>query len=149
MTPMSGEARSIAASAAPVTRASLAADLGRLGVRPGSVLLVHSSLSALGWVCGGAQALVEALLDALGPDGTLVVPTHTSGNSEPSRVAGAAGAGGVVAGDPRGDAGVRPRGHAGSRARRRGGGRAHLAGRAPQRLTRRSRSPRSGRTRTR
>jgi len=46
---------------------------------------VHSSLSALGWVCGGAQAVVEALLDALGPDGTLVVPTHTNGNSEPSQ----------------------------------------------------------------
>jgi aminoglycoside 3-N-acetyltransferase len=81
---VSGEKRSIAASAAPVTRDGLAADLGRLGVRPGSVLLVHSSLSGLGWVCGGAQAVVEALLDALGPDGTLVVPTHTNGNSEPS-----------------------------------------------------------------
>jgi aminoglycoside 3-N-acetyltransferase len=84
MPPMSGEERSIAAGAAPVTRPSLAADLGRLGVRPGSVLLAHSSLSALGWVCGGAQAVVEALLGALGPDGTLVVPTHTNGNSEPS-----------------------------------------------------------------
>jgi aminoglycoside 3-N-acetyltransferase len=82
---VSGEARSIEASAAPVTRAALADDLGRLGVRPGSVLLAHSSLSALGWVCGGAQAVVEALLDALGPAGTLVVPTHTSGNSEPSQ----------------------------------------------------------------
>ena len=82
---MSGEERSIAASDAPVTRALLADDLARLGVRPGSVLLVHSSLSSLGWVCGGAQAVVEALLDALGPDGTLVVPTHTTGNSEPSQ----------------------------------------------------------------
>jgi aminoglycoside 3-N-acetyltransferase len=82
---MSGEARAIGAIAAPVTRAALAEDLGRLGVRPGSVLLVHSSLSALGWVCGGAQAVVEALLDALGPEGTLVVPTHTGGNSDPSR----------------------------------------------------------------
>src|SRR5215216_7553101 len=82
---MSGEERSIAASPSPVTRDGLAADLGRLGVRPGSVLLVHSSLSSLGWVCGGAQAVVEALLDALGPDGTLVVPTHTGGNSEPSQ----------------------------------------------------------------
>lgn len=74
----------IRASAAPVTRARIANDLGRLGVRQGSVLLVHSSLSALGWVCGGAQAVVEGLLDALGPDGTLVVPTHTSGNSDPA-----------------------------------------------------------------
>ena len=75
----------MAASRAPVTRAGIAQDLRRLGVRPGGVLLVHSSLSALGWVCGGAQAVVEALLDALGPDGTLVVPTHTPGNSDPSR----------------------------------------------------------------
>jgi aminoglycoside 3-N-acetyltransferase len=81
---VTGEERSIAASAAPVTRESLAADLGRLGVRAGSVLLVHSSLSGLGWVCGGAQTVVQALLDALGDEGTLVVPTHTSGNSEPS-----------------------------------------------------------------
>jgi aminoglycoside 3-N-acetyltransferase len=82
---ISSEARAVAASAAPVTRESLAADLGRLGVRPGSVLLAHSSLSALGWVCGGAQAVIEALLDALGPQGTLVVPAHTTGNSEPSQ----------------------------------------------------------------
>jgi aminoglycoside 3-N-acetyltransferase len=67
-----------------VTRERIVADLGALGVRPGSVLVVHSSLSALGWVCGGAQAVVEGLLDALTPRGTLVVPTHTSGNSDPA-----------------------------------------------------------------
>ena len=82
--PATGEERSIAASAAPVTRARIADDLRALGVRPGSVLLVHSSVSTLGWVCGGAQAVVEALRDALGPDGTLVVPTHTGGNSDPA-----------------------------------------------------------------
>jgi aminoglycoside 3-N-acetyltransferase len=74
----------IRASAAPVTRARIAEDLGRLGVRPGSVLLVHSSLSALGWVCGSVQAVAEGLLDALGPNGTLVVPTHTNWNSDPA-----------------------------------------------------------------
>jgi aminoglycoside 3-N-acetyltransferase len=81
---MPGELDRIRASSGPVTRTGLAADLGRLGVRPGSVLLAHSSVSALGWVCGGAQAVVEALLDALGAAGTLVVPTHTSGNSDPA-----------------------------------------------------------------
>jgi aminoglycoside 3-N-acetyltransferase len=81
---MSGEAGTIKAGNAPVTQAGLADDLRRLGVRPGSVLLVHTSLSALGWVCGGAQAVVGALLDALGPAGTLVVPTHSNSNSEPS-----------------------------------------------------------------
>jgi aminoglycoside 3-N-acetyltransferase len=79
------EASSILASPSPVTQASLGDDLRGLGVRAGGVLLVHSSLSALGWVCGGAQAVVGALLDALGDAGTLVVPTHTGGNSDPAQ----------------------------------------------------------------
>jgi aminoglycoside 3-N-acetyltransferase len=66
------------------TRASLAADLARLGVRPGQILLVHTSVSALGWVAGGAMAVAQALLDALGPAGTLVVPTQTGANSDPA-----------------------------------------------------------------
>ncbi|MFD6891744.1 aminoglycoside N(3)-acetyltransferase [Streptomyces sp. NPDC059957] len=66
------------------TRDSLAAGLRALGVRPGETLLVHSSLSSLGWVCGGPAAVVMALLDALGDEGTLVVPTHSGGNSDPA-----------------------------------------------------------------
>jgi len=52
-------------------------------VRPGDVLLVHSSLSSLGWVCGGPVAVVQALRDAVGDGGTLVVPTMTMNNSDP------------------------------------------------------------------
>src|SRR5690606_25891005 len=44
----------------------------------------HASLKSLGWVCGAQVAVVEALLDALGPEGTLVVPTHTSNNTDPA-----------------------------------------------------------------
>lgn len=65
------------------TRASLGAGLRALGVGPGSTVLVHASLSALGWVAGGEVAVVQALLDAVGPAGTLVVPTQTGGNSDP------------------------------------------------------------------
>jgi aminoglycoside 3-N-acetyltransferase len=68
----------------PRTRTSLAADLRALGVRSGSVLLVHASMKSLGWVCGGTVAVVQALLDVLGDDGTLVVPTHTPENSDPA-----------------------------------------------------------------
>ena len=63
---------------------SITADLHALGVRPGGVLLMHSSYSSVGFVPGGPQAVVQAVLDALGPDGTLVVPTHTSDNSDPA-----------------------------------------------------------------
>jgi len=71
-------------TAAPVLRDTLAADLRRLGVPAGGLVLAHVSLSALGWVVGGPVAVVQALLDVLGPRGTLVVPTYSGQNSEPA-----------------------------------------------------------------
>jgi aminoglycoside 3-N-acetyltransferase len=59
------------------TADGITGDLQALGVRPGTTLLVHSSLSSLGFVGGGAEAVIRALLSAIGPDGTLVMPTHT------------------------------------------------------------------------
>jgi len=66
------------------TRSGLAEALARLGVGSGDTLLVHSSLKALGWVPGGSLAVVQALLDAVGGSGTLVVPTQTGENSDPA-----------------------------------------------------------------
>jgi aminoglycoside 3-N-acetyltransferase len=62
-------------------RADLVGDLRRLGVREGGVLLVQSSLRAVGRVPGGARTVVHALREALGPQGTLVAYTGTPENS--------------------------------------------------------------------
>lgn len=78
------EDKVIKATFLPVTVHSLKQDLVSLGVKSGMVLLVHSSLSSLGWVCGGAVAVIEALESILTPEGTLVMPTHSSELSEPS-----------------------------------------------------------------
>lgn len=68
----------------PLTVDRIAADLRRLGVEPGDTLLVHASLSELGWVAGGPQAVVNALQRVLTTAGTLVMPTHSTQYSDPS-----------------------------------------------------------------
>lgn len=66
------------------TKKSLVRFIKNLGVQEGDTLLVHSSLSATGWVCGGAETVIQALLEVVGSTGTLVMPTHTASNTEPS-----------------------------------------------------------------
>lgn len=58
-------------------------DFCRLGVKPNSTLVLHSSLSSLGYVIGGAVSVINALLNVLGGQGTLMVPTHTPELSDP------------------------------------------------------------------
>src|ERR687889_1693234 len=58
-----------------VTRSALVDDLGELRLRSDAVVIVHCRLSALGHVVGGAEVVVRALLDVLGPGGTLMAYT--------------------------------------------------------------------------
>jgi aminoglycoside 3-N-acetyltransferase len=55
------------------TCASLFADARRLGLGPGDTVMLHASLRALGPVLGGPDALIDALLAAVGPDGSLMM----------------------------------------------------------------------------
>ncbi|CAN5481723.1 N/A [soil metagenome] len=62
---------------AAITQQMLGDDLRGAGIRLGSVVIVHSSLKAIGPVIGGARSVVGALMDAVGPQGTLLLPTFS------------------------------------------------------------------------
>ena len=58
-------------------REQIAEALQALGLHTSHIVFVHSSLSSVGYVKGGVDAVVDAFLDVLGSTGTLVVPTFT------------------------------------------------------------------------
>ena len=58
-----------------LSKEKLINDFLRMGLKEGDVLMVHSSLSSIGYVDGGASTVVEALIDVLGSDGHLLMPS--------------------------------------------------------------------------
>ncbi len=79
------EGQAVRKAEIPATIESLQTDFRALGIKKGMVLLVHSSLSEIGWVCGGAVAVIIALQEVLGETGTLVMPAHSTDLSDPSQ----------------------------------------------------------------
>ena len=67
----------------PITKKQLVQDLRRIGVQPGDVISVHCSMSKIGWVIGDQLTVIEALMEAVTEDGTIVMQAHSTGNSEP------------------------------------------------------------------
>lgn len=57
------------------TQGDLVADLAKMGIKPGDALMVHCAFSAIGFVKGGPQTLIDVLLKILGPHGHLLMPT--------------------------------------------------------------------------
>lgn len=62
----------------------LMADFANLGVTQGTTLLVHSSLKAFGWVCGGAEAVLQAISALVTRNGTIIMPAQSQDLTDPS-----------------------------------------------------------------
>lgn len=56
---------------------------GKLGLEKGQNIIVHTSLKSLGYVCGGAQTVIESLLETVGSEGTIMMPTQSWKNLDP------------------------------------------------------------------
>lgn len=67
-----------------VTPADIRKALAEVGVKKGNTIMVHTSLGRLGYVCGGAQAVIEALVDSVGSEGTIMMPTQSWKNLDPT-----------------------------------------------------------------
>ena len=59
-----------------VSEKMLFRDFKKLGISDGDILIVHSSLSSLGYVDGGAATVVDALLRSVGANGAVFFPTN-------------------------------------------------------------------------
>lgn len=59
------------------TKEQLKQALLKIGIENGDILMVHSSYKSLGGIEGGAKAVIEALSEVLGENGTLLMPAFT------------------------------------------------------------------------
>ena len=66
-----------------VLRPDVSAALDELGLGTGDVVMVHCSLGSFGFVCGGAQTVIEALTECVGPQGTVMMPAQSWKNLDP------------------------------------------------------------------
>lgn len=57
--------------------------LAELGIQKGDQVMIHSSLKSMGWIAGGAQTVVEALMETVTESGTIVMPAQSADNSDP------------------------------------------------------------------
>lgn len=58
-----------------IRKQKLVEELKKIGLKKGDSVLVHSSLSKIGYVEGGSKTIVDALFETIGETGTLLFPT--------------------------------------------------------------------------
>lgn len=67
-----------------VLKQDILAAFQAVGAEAGQTIEVHTSLSSMGYVCGGAQVVIEALLETVGENGTILMPTQSWKNLDPT-----------------------------------------------------------------
>lgn len=68
-----------------VAKEDIKAGLRKLGLKKGDIVGVHSSLSSFGVVEGGADAVIDALLEVVGEEGTIVMPAYSTNRIDVER----------------------------------------------------------------
>lgn len=68
----------------PISKLDLMRDFKALGIHSSDGIILHVSLSKIGWIIGGEVTLIQALLDTLN-EGTIVMPTQTGNYGDPAR----------------------------------------------------------------
>lgn len=66
-----------------ITKEEIITELKNVGLEKNDVVIVHSSLKSMGYVCGGAQAVIEALITTVGCEGSIMMPTQSWKNLDP------------------------------------------------------------------
>lgn len=66
-----------------LTKDDLIKQFRNCGVSEGQTIFVHTSLKSIGFVVGGAETLIKALLEIVGKEGTLMMPSQTWKNLDP------------------------------------------------------------------
>ena len=66
-----------------VIKSDIVEALKSVGLQAGDTVMVHTSLGKLGYVCGGAQTVIEALIEVVGEEGTIMMPTQSWKNLDP------------------------------------------------------------------
>ncbi len=79
------EAEVIQRTSTPLTFAMMVEQFAALGLSAGQTVMVHSSMSQMGWIAGGAEVVIRALLTVLTPSGTLLMPAHSGANTDPAQ----------------------------------------------------------------
>ncbi|MDZ7671893.1 MAG: AAC(3) family N-acetyltransferase [Halanaerobiales bacterium] len=78
-----GETEVIRSSDKVYTREILNKEFTKLGLKPGMNLIIHSSLSKIGWVTGGPVTVIYSLMDVITEQGTIIMPAHSGNYSDP------------------------------------------------------------------